>query len=71
MVMAMPGTAAKQKTNVLVFHKYGSQYFLSEIRSEDSAINVKLSTSKQEKMARTETEQAGVRFNDDVIIALN
>jgi len=71
MVAAMPSQPAKQKANVLVFHKYGSQYFLSEIRSEESAINMKLLTSKQEKAARSETEQAGVRVNDDVMIALN
>jgi hypothetical protein len=71
MVAAMPSQPAKEKANVLVFHKYGSQYFLSEIRSEESAINMKLLTSKQEKAARSETEQAGVRVNDDVMIALN
>jgi hypothetical protein len=56
---------------VLVFHKYGGQYFLSEIRSEESAINVKLAPSKQEKRAKAETEQAGLRVNNDVMIALN
>jgi hypothetical protein len=71
LVMAMPGTTGKRKANVLVFHKYGNQYFLSEIRSEDSAINVHLATSKQEKWAKEETEQAGVRVNDNVLIALN
>jgi hypothetical protein len=71
MVLAMPGSDERHKANVLVFHKYGDQYFLSEIRSEASAINYKLATSKQEKRARAETEQAGLRVNDNVMVALN
>ena len=71
MVMAMPSPTEKRKANELVFHKYGNHYFLSEIRSEQSAINVTLVTSKQEKLVRAETEQAGVRVNDNVLIALN
>jgi len=71
MVMTMPGANEREKANVLVFHKYGNQYFLSEIRSEASAINVQLATSKQEKRAKAETEQAGLRVNDNVMIALN
>jgi hypothetical protein len=71
MVMAMPNPNENQKADVLVFHKYGNQYFLSEIRSKESSINVQLATSKQEKRARAETEQAGLRVNDDVMIALN
>lgn len=71
MVMALPSSTQKRKANELVFHKYGNQYFLSEIRSEESAINVHLATSKQEKMVRAETEQARLRVNNDVMIALN
>jgi len=71
LVMAEPSGDQKRKANQLVFHKYGNQYFLSEIRSQESAINVQLATSKQEKRARGETQQAGVRVNDEVMIALN
>ena len=71
MVMTMPSPTEKRKANELVFHKYGNHYFLSEIRSEQSAINLTLVTSKQEKLVRAETEQAGVRVNDNVLIALN
>ena len=70
MVLSMPSPDENRKENSLVFHKYGSQYFLSEIRSESSAINVQLGTSKQEKSARAETQQAGLRVNDEVMIAL-
>jgi len=69
MVLAMPSADEKRKANQLVFHKYGDQYFLSEIRSQESAINVQLVTSKQEKKARTETQVAGLLVNNDVIIA--
>jgi hypothetical protein len=69
MVVAM-STEEKRKGNQLVFHKYGNQYFLSEIRSQDSGINVQLATSKQEKRARTETEVAGLPVHDEVMIAL-
>ena len=71
MALAMPSADEKRKANQLVFHKYGDQYFLSEIRSQESAINVQLATSKQEKRAREETQQAGLRVNDEVMIALN
>ena len=71
MALAMPSADEKRKANQLVFHKYGNQYFLCEIRSQESAINVQLATSKQEKRAREETQQAGLRVNDDVMIALN
>ena len=71
MALAMPSADEKRKANQLVFHKYGNQYFLCEIRSQESAINVQLPTSKQEKRARAETQQAGLRVNDEVMIALN
>jgi hypothetical protein len=69
MVLARPSADEKRKANQLVFHKYGDQYFLSEIRSQESAINLQLATSKQEKRARTETQVAGLPVNNDVIIA--
>jgi hypothetical protein len=71
LALAMPASEGKRKANQLVFHKYGNQYFLSEIRSEESGINVQLATSKQEKMARTETQVAGLPVKNDVIIATN
>ena len=69
MVLAMPSADEKRKANQLVFHKYGDQYFLSEIRSQESAINLQLATSKQEKRARAGTEVAGLPVKNDVIIA--
>jgi len=69
MVLSMPSADERGKVNQLVFHKYGNQYFLSEIRSRESGINVQLATSKQEKKARTETQVAGLAANNDVVIA--
>jgi hypothetical protein len=71
MVLAMPSADEKRKANQLVFHKYGNQYFLSEIRSQESGINVQLATSKQEKRAKADTEVAGLPVHDEVMIALN
>jgi hypothetical protein len=68
MVLAMPSDA-KRNANQLIFHKYGNQYFLSEIRSQESGINVQLATSKQEKQAREGTELARLPVKNDVIIA--
>jgi hypothetical protein len=70
LAIALPDSNEQGRANKLVFHRYGSQYFLSEICSEASSMNVRLSTSKQEKRARAETQQAGLRVNDDVMIAL-
>jgi hypothetical protein len=56
--------------NTLVFHKCGDQYFLSDIHSEGASINVHFPTTKAEKRARAEVEEAGLHVNDPVLIAL-
>jgi hypothetical protein len=56
--------------NVLVFHRYGSQYFLSEIRSEGASMNIRFPVTKAEKRARAQVEEAGLFVNDPVLIAL-
>ena len=38
----------------LVFNKYGSQYFLSEVRTTGGVMSCHLSTSKQEKWAKAQ-----------------
>jgi len=62
---------SKKQDNVLVFHKYGDQYYLSEIRSEGASINIEFTPTKAEKRARTQVEEAGRFVNDPVLIALN
>ena len=70
LAVAMQAEEQKHKVNQLVFHKYGDQYFLCEIRSEQSSLNVQLPTTKQEKQARTETQVAGLAVNNEVMVAL-
>jgi hypothetical protein len=60
-----------RKVDVLVFHKYGNQYFLSQIRSEGASLNIDFTVTKAEKRARTQVEEAGLSVNDPVLIALN
>jgi|SRR5437868_10205911 len=71
MVIALPSADERSKANQLVFHKYGDKYFLCEIRSQESLINVQLPTTKQEKKARAETQVAGLPVHEEVMIALN
>jgi hypothetical protein len=58
------------KDNVLVFHKYGDQYFLSEIRSENASMELEFPTSKAEQRAKSQTLEAGVPSSGDVVVAL-
>jgi len=72
LAMAMPAGEEKRKSNQLVFHKYGDQYFLCEIRSQESSLNVELPTSQQEKRARAETQVAKAPVqSSEIMIALN
>jgi hypothetical protein len=56
--------------NKLVFHRYGNQYFLSEIRTANSSLTCHLPTTKQEKWAKAQTQEASLRVNNDVLVAL-
>jgi hypothetical protein len=58
------------RDNVLVFHKYGDQYFLTEIRSTAASMELNFPTSKAEKRARTQTQEAGIPASSDVVLAL-
>ena len=70
---ALPNTANDSKANVLVFHKYGNQYFLSEILSETASMNLSLPVRKAEKRARMQTQEtsAVLPSSSDVIVATN
>jgi len=70
MAMTLGSSSEQPKANVLVFHRYGNQYFLAEIRSEASSMYVRLTPTKQEKRISAETQQAGLRTSDDVMVAL-
>jgi hypothetical protein len=70
MMIALPGADESQKDNTLVFHKYGNQYFLTTIRANGSALNCHLATSKQEKWAKAQKQEASLRVDDNVMIPL-
>lgn len=70
MTAAVPAASERQTNNTVLFHKYGNQYFLSSIRMSDSLVNCHLATSKQEKWAKAQTQEATLRVNNDVLIAL-
>jgi hypothetical protein len=51
----------------LIFHKYGDQYFLSEILCDAASMNVALHPSKAEKRVRL--QQAMIHPSSEVFIA--
>jgi hypothetical protein len=51
----------------LIFHKYGGQYFLSEVLCDSASMNVELHPSKAEK--RVQLQQAMVSPSNEVFIA--
>jgi hypothetical protein len=71
MTLGHPDQNNPKNAEELVFHKYGAQYFLSDIRSSNSAMNIHLATTKAEKRARKQVEEAGLFVDDPVLIALN
>ena len=64
-------TQSETKDNTLVFHKYGDQYFLSDIRSEGASVHVHYAPTKAEMRAKSQAEEAGLAVPDRVLIALN
>jgi hypothetical protein len=72
LALTLPDANTPGSGNKLVFHRYGDQYFLSEVRCESTSMNVHLTTSKAEKRAKAQVQEtAGLRVNNDVMIALN
>jgi hypothetical protein len=51
----------------LIFHKYGSQYFLSEILCDSADLNVRVHVSKTEK--RVKLQEAMIAPSSDTFIA--
>ena len=68
---ALPNVGNGGTETVLVFHQYGNQYFLSQIRSDTPSMNLRLPTWNAEKMARTQTQVAALPVSSDVIVATN
>ena len=51
----------------LLFHKYGGQYFLSEILCDQAEMNLELPTSKTEK--RAQIQQATLKSSSQTVVA--
>jgi hypothetical protein len=52
----------------LMFHKYGSQYFLSEVLCDSANLNVEVPLSKTEK--RIQLEQAKLNSSSNTLVAV-
>jgi hypothetical protein len=52
----------------LIFHKYGSQYFLSEVLCDSANLNVEVPRSKTEK--RIQLEQARLNSSSNTLVAV-
>jgi hypothetical protein len=52
--------------NVLVFHRYGGRYFLSEIRCRNRGIDSYIPMSKAEKLAKTQTLEAALATGTNI-----
>ena len=46
------GSIGQGNLNALIFHRYGSQYFLSKVRLESASGGIELSAAKSEQRAR-------------------
>src|SRR5579871_2193602 len=66
MTMALPGADESKKDNTLVFHRYGNQYFLTTVRANGASMNCHIATSKQEKWAKAQKDEASLRIDNDV-----
>jgi hypothetical protein len=70
-VMGLVDSNEPGRSGSLVFHQYGDQYFLSEIRYANSSKKIHFPSSKMEKRAREHVQQASLPANADVLVALN
>jgi hypothetical protein len=68
MSQAPSGKPAPVRT--LVFHKWGTQYFLSDVRGDEYHMNLHFPTSKEEKRAKAEVAEAELHTSSTVLVAL-
>jgi hypothetical protein len=68
--LGLPNQSNPTQDNSLVFHKYGNQYFLSDIRSDSVSMHVHFPTTKAEKRAKARVEEARLSSDEPVLIAL-
>lgn len=68
MEMSIPNDSASETNHQLVFHKYGEQYFLSQVVCGDCQVSVHLPTSRREK--RASLQEARLESPHQVLLAL-
>jgi hypothetical protein len=68
--LGIPEPGTPSETGKLVFHRVGDQYFLSDIRCPNASMNIHFPETKAEKRVRAQIQTAGLRANDNVLIAL-
>jgi hypothetical protein len=69
--LAMNDVYGTGRGNLVIFHRYGNQYFLHRIVQSDARNAMFLAPSKAEKQARRQTELAGIPLQDPVVLAMN
>ena len=71
LISALPDRGSAGKASVLVFHKYGNQYFLSQIRNETASMYLRVPVWGAEKRARMQTQVSALPPSNDVIVGTN
>ena len=66
-----PKQSCEQHTDELVFHKYRSLYFLTDVQFAHSSTNVFFPTSPAEKWIKSQPGDSALFPYDPVLIALN
>jgi hypothetical protein len=70
MVLGQPDQYNPGHASELVFDRIGNQYFIHEIRSANSSLNLDVPLTKAEKRARANTQDASISVGSPVLIAL-
>jgi len=63
-------TSYHTPAHTVVFHNWGGQYFISDVRGGDSSMNVHLPTTKEEKRAKALMSEAQLHSSENVLLAL-
>ena len=56
------GSISAGKPRMLIFHHYGSQYFLSEVRFDSASHGISLPAAKSERQARNVSHKEDLAF---------
>jgi hypothetical protein len=69
LALTQPPNRKSTPEHTVVFHKWGDQYFISDVRGGDSSMNLHLPTTKEEKRAKALISEAELRSSDNVLVA--